>query len=163
MNLPVEAQVKGDKAAGANLVFTSPHGAVDLLGAGAMFRYNVNKAFRLESTFNYLFEKDFERRWDININWHFLIRVNDQIKIYPLSGIGILKLYADYPIRTDEWGYTYGGKHTSHYIGLNIGGGIDYKISDKLTINTEYTIKMEAKMNDASTFSYLTAGVAYSF
>jgi len=163
INLTVEAQVKGDKAVGANLVFTSPRGAVDILGAGAMFRYNLSNFFRIGSTFNYGFEKNFEKRWDLNINCHFLIPLNSRIKIYPLSGMGILIFNADYPIQTDEWGYMYGGKKTSTYLGINWGAGFDYKISSKLTFNAEWDFKMEATLNDALTYSYIMAGIAYNF
>ena len=163
MNLAVEAQVRGAKAAGANLVLTSPPGEFDLLGVGAKFRYNISKIFRLESTFNYLFEKDFLSRWDFYINAHILIPLADRIKLYPLAGFGILGYKGDYPIITDEWGFTYGGRSSSTYLGCNFGGGMDYKMTSKLIFNVEYSYKWEAKLNDAWGDSYFSAGIIYLF
>ena len=163
MNMVAEAQVKGDKAVGAGLVLTSPPGEFDLLGVSAKFRYNTSKFFRFESTFDYLFEKDFVSGWDFYIDAHVLISLAGRIKLYPLAGLGILGYNENYPIITDEWGFTYGGKSSSTRLGYNLGGGMDYKITDKLIFNIEYNYKWEAAWNDAWGGSYLTAGVFYSF
>ena len=149
MSFAAKAQEKGDKAVGANLVFTAPPGEFDLLGAEAKFRYNIVKFFRLESTFSYLFERDYVGRWDLFVNAHVLIPLGDRIRLYPLSGFGIL-------------GYN-GEKSSATHLGCNLGGGVDYKISDKLILNIEYSYKWEAKWNDAWGDSYLSAGVLYCF
>ena len=163
MNLTIEAQVRGEKSVGANIVLTSPMGEFDFLGAGVKFSYNLNRFLRAESKFNYMFERNYEKMWDFNINMNFLIPLSNRFKIYPLSGMGVFGLNANYPIVTDEWGYTYGGKSSYHYFGLNWGAGLDYKISNRITFNAEGIFKMEAKFNDAKTFSYITAGLGYSF
>ena len=163
MNLAVEAQVKGDKAVGASLVLTSPPGEFDLLGLGAKFRYNTSKLFRFEGTFNYLFKKDFVSMWDVYIDAHILISLADRIKLYPLAGLGILGYHENYPVITDDSGFTYGGKQSSTRLGYNLGGGMDYKITDKLIFNIEYNYKWEAAWNDAWGGSYLSAGIVYLF
>ena len=163
MNLSIEAQVRGEKSVGANIVTTSPLGEFDLLGAGVSFRYNFNRFLRAGSSFNYMFERNFEKSWDFNINMNFLIPLSNRFKIFPLSGMGVLGFNANYPVMTDEWGFTYGGKRSYHYFGFNWGAGLDFKISNKLTFNAEGIFKMEAKSNDAKTYSYITAGLAYSF
>jgi len=165
INFAAGAQVKGDKAAGANVVLTSS-GEVDLLGVGAKFRYNTSKLFRLESSFNYLLEKDFVRRWDFFVNAHLLISLADRIKIYPLAGFGILEKTANYPVVTEinEWGeFTYGGKDSSNIAGCNLGVGIDYGITNKLVFNAELSGKYEAKINDARGNTYIMAGLVFRF
>lgn len=161
-NITVDAQKKGDMAVGANLVFTPLQGPVILLGAGTKFQYNVSKPFRLESSFNYLFERDFVSRWDLYLNGHFLIPIYNQTKIYPIIGFGILGCESNYPVEEDEWS-SYGGRKTSTLKGFSMGGGIDIKITDKLFFNAEYSLKAEAKINDAWSATYFVTGIVYRF
>ena len=156
MNLAVEAQVKGDKAIGANTVLTSG-GEVDLLGFGAKFRYNTSKLFRLESSYNYLFKKESVSSWDLYLNAHILISLTDKFKVYPLAGIGILG-YTYYPVISYD-----GGRDSYTRRGWKLGGGLDYSITKKLIFNFEYNYIWEALWNDAWGISYFNAGLVYRF
>jgi len=168
MNITANAQGKGDKSLGISLIYGSlinKYVDYNNAGIGTKYRYNLSRIVRLESSFNYLFEKDFVSSWDLFENLHILIPLNKQITIYPLAGIGVFGFKADYPIVTDEWGYSYDNSKSYTKLGFNfLGSGIDLKITDKLILNAEWCFKGEFLMNDArGPGSIFSAGINYKF
>jgi outer membrane protein X len=58
-----------------------------------------------------------------------------------------------------EWGSYGGGSASDSEIGFNLGGGIDYKLTDKLILNAELKYKLGNNWNRL----LLSAGLAYKF
>ena len=150
MNVAAYAQEKGDMAVGGNLVFGSGD-SYSNVGIGAKFQYNVTKPIRLEGSFTYFLEKDYLSMWDLSINGHYLIPVADKITVYPLAGLGMLGWKADY-------GFGIGSVSDSEF-GFNLGGGCDFKLSDRLILNAELKYKIGGDLDRL----LLSAGIAYKF
>jgi outer membrane protein X len=148
------AQEKGDMAAGGGLVLGTGSSFTNF-GIGAKFQYNVTDPLRLEGAFSYFLKKDYVTMWDLSVNAHWLFRVSDKMTAYPLAGLGILNSGASF-----DAGYGYGSvsSSTSNF-GLNLGGGMDFKLTDKLCFNAE----LKYKIADVWNRLLLSAGVAYSF
>jgi outer membrane protein X len=148
MSVAVNAQEKGDMAAGGNLVLGSGDSFTNY-GIGAKFQYNVTNPIRLEGSFTYFLKKDNLTMWDLSVNAHYLFPVADKLTVYPLAGLGIL-----------NYGSSYGGySASSSDIAFNLGGGIDYKLTDKLVFNAE----LKYKISDTWDRLLLSAGLAYKF
>lgn len=148
MSVAVNAQEKGDMAAGGNLVLGSGDSFTNY-GIGAKFQYNVTNPLRLEGSFTYFLKKDNLTMWDLSANAHWLFPVAGKITVYPLAGLGIL-----------NYGSSYGGySASSSDIAFNLGGGIDYKLTDKLVLNAE----LKYKISDQWDRLLLSAGLAYKF
>ena len=74
--------------------------------------------------------------WDINLNAHYLFTLSDKVKVYPLAGIS----YTNW--KFDDGGdddYDYGGDDggSTGKIGFNLGGGIQYDLTEKVFLNGE--------------------------
>ncbi|MBQ6166732.1 MAG: porin family protein [Muribaculaceae bacterium] len=118
-----QAQVgQGETAVGVNLVYGSE---IESLGLGARFQYGIIDHLRGEVGFNYFFEHKHTSWWDVNINAHYLVNLfNENFFIYPLAGL-------NYTMAKFE------GVEKNH-IGLNLGAGVEYEISDHWGVNLEY-------------------------
>jgi outer membrane protein X len=150
MSVAANAQEKGGMAAGGNLVLGSGDSFTNI-GIGAKFQYNVTDPLRLEGSFTCFLKKDFLKMWDLSVNGHWLFPVADKITVYPLADLGILNYSVDF----GEWGNS---DPTSDFA-FNLGGGIDYQLTDKLILSAELKYKISDQWNRL----LLSAGLAYKF
>ena len=153
MSVTANAQEKGDKAAGVNLAFSGQN----IVGIGAKYQYNITKPLRVESSFFYTFNRDLinlNNKWNLYVNAHLLIPIANRIKLYPIAGLGIVRRI-EYLI-SEEYEKSY---YNDTWWGFNFGGGIDYKITDKLIINVE----LHNKWLDNQNRTYLSTGIIYRF
>jgi opacity protein-like surface antigen len=144
------AQQKGDMAWGVQGAFTSLEGYPDnvsFIGLGAKFRYNVTNPIRLEGAFTYFLPKDEMSLWDFSADAQWLFPVSDKITLYPAAGLGI------YGVKIDMGGF---GNASGSEFGLNLGGGADFRISEKTAITTQL------KYGTAIDRIVLSAGVAFN-
>jgi len=143
---------KGEMAAGANVVvgsFTDSKNSMDF-GVGARFMYNVSDPIRLDGSFNYYFGAS--APLDFSVNAHYLINVMPKLNVYPLVGLSIYAFGDD-----DDWDDDdYSTETVAGGLGLNLGGGAEYQITDKIWGNAE--IKYNVGMGFAA-----SVGVAYKF
>lgn len=123
-----QAQVgQGETAAGVNLVYGSE---IESLGVGARFQYGILDQLRAEVGFNYFFEHNHMSWWDVNINAHYLLGLwNNQLYIYPLAGVNYTMV--DFKGEANDLG-------EENHIGLNLGAGVEYEITDHFGVNLEY-------------------------
>jgi outer membrane protein X len=151
--MAANAQEKGDMAAGGNLVMGLGNSYTNF-GIGAKFQYNVTNPIRLEADFTYFLKKDYVSMWDFSVYGHYLFPIADKLTAYPLVGLGMLGTSASY-----DFGYGYSGSASASEFGFNVGGGLDYKLTDKLILNAELKYKF------AGTWDRLliSAGAAYKF
>ena len=142
------AQEAGDIAVGVNVLFTpgwvnEARGAGDPksnnVGFGAKFQYNVSTPIRVEGAFALLPSGDRLGMWNLFVNAHYLIPVMKKLNVYPVAGLGLMKY-------TSEGGYinlgdaiiintNVAGNYT--IFGVNIGGGAEYKLSKKVSLQGE--------------------------
>jgi outer membrane protein X len=159
------AQQQGDMAAGGFLAIGMGD-EVTNVGIGGKFQYNVTDPIRLEGSLNFFFPKKYDfgfvesklSFWDLSVNAHYLFPATDQITVYPLAGLGIqgwkFKAEAD----LGGWG-SYGGSDSGSDVCFNLGGGIDFKLSDQLSFNGELKYKISGDWNRF----IISAGLAYKF
>ena len=91
--------------------------------------------------------------WNLDVNGHYLFPVNDQITVYPLAGLGI----QGWKSKIDIMGYK--GSETGSDVCLNLGGGIDFKLTDVLFLNGELKYKIAGDWNRF----IISAGITYKF
>jgi outer membrane protein X len=156
MNVVADAQEKGDMAAGGNIVLGSGDSFTNF-GIGGKFQYNVTNPFRLEGSFTYFLKKDYITMWDLSVNGHWLFPVADKITVYPLAGLGILNHGYDLNLGLEEYGFE--DSDSTSDIAFNLGGGIDYQLTDKLILNAE----LKYKISDHLDRFLISAGLAYKF
>jgi outer membrane protein X len=159
MSMAASAQEKGDMAVGGNLAQGFGDGYSNL-GIGAKFQYNVIKPVRLEGSFTYFFKNDLLNMWDMSVNGHYLFPVANKLTVYPLAGVSILNSRVDIPgFDFGELGSYGGGSASNSEFGVNFGGGIDFKLTDRLILNAE----TKYKIGDTWDRLILSAGIAYRF
>jgi len=142
MSMAANAQQKGDMAVGGNLVFGSGS-SYSNVGIGPKFQYNITDPIRLEGSYTYFLKKSGWSMWDISVNAHYLFPVTDEITVYPLAGIGVIGANAG----------------NDNEFGLNLGGGIDYKLTGNLFLNGE----LKYRIGDDWNRLLISAGIAYRF
>lgn len=122
-----QAQVhQGETAAGINLVYGSE---IESMGIGARFQYGILDQLRAEVGFNYFFEHDRKTWWDVNINAHYLFGVwNEKLYLYPIAGL-------NYTMKTEKESEV---SDEDNHVGLNLGAGIEYEITEHFGVNFEY-------------------------
>jgi outer membrane protein X len=166
MSVAANAQEKGDMAAGGNLVLGFGDSFTNF-GIGGKFQYNIMNPLRLEGSFTYFLPKkqgvsgvaeSSVSMWDLSVNAHYLFSVADKIKVYPLAGLGILGTSASAEVDLGEYG-NYGGSASASEFGFNLGGGIDFRLTDKLILNAELKYKLGSTWDRL----LLSAGLAYKF
>ena len=124
-----EAQEKGQMAAGVNFNLGAGYGGgYSNFGIGAKFQYSFTDHIRVEPAFTYYFKKDYLSMWDFFANVHYVFGMaNDKLNLYPLAGIGVLGAKASV--------LGYSASNTN--FGVNLGGGVEYKLSDKFALGAE--------------------------
>ncbi len=140
-------QSAGDVALGGNVAYTS-RDHYSSLGLGVKLQWNVTDAIRLEPSTT-LFTKDKGvSLWDVSFNGHYLFNVANNFYLYPIGGISLT-------------GASYDGANDSDtQIGFNAGGGAEYAITPKLSVNAEIKYLISDKDWDRSLF---TTGIVYRF
>jgi Outer membrane protein beta-barrel domain len=124
---------------------------ISSIGFGIDGVYDINEKFSAAANFTYYPESDFLTWSSIDLNAHYNLGDTDGLNYYALGGIDILmvKFEADLGM--------FGTVKTSDTnIGLNLGGGSTYSLSDKFDLFGEarYTVGNANYMN-------FRAGVLY--
>ena len=102
------------------------------LGLGVKGQYEFIDNVRGEASFNYYLKQDNVSMWELNANVHYLFRITDEVTLYPLSGLTMLTAKVE--------SANFGGIKSSASdtnIGLNLGAGIEYPLSDSVKLNGE--------------------------
>ncbi|MDR1594803.1 MAG: porin family protein [Prevotellaceae bacterium] len=146
INVTANAQEKGDIAVGGKFEIGSGDGLTNI-GLGGKFQYNVIKPLRLEGSATYFFPKKWRAEgsvmsskismWDFSANAQYLFFLSDKFVLYPLAGLSLCG--AETKTRNTNNGSWYNSSTSK--AGLNIGGGIDVKITDNLVFNAELKYK----------------------
>jgi len=136
MSMAAQAQQKGDMAAGANLAIGIGNHYTNV-GITGKFQYNVINPLRLEGSLTFFPKKDYVSFWDVSVNAHYLFPIAERFTIYPLAGLGIFGSKMNYIGHYSEL-----GSSSSTDVCFNIGGGVDFKLTEKLFLNAELKYKI---------------------
>lgn len=100
-------------------------------GIGANYGYEFINNLRGVAEFNYFFKKDYVSYWNIEANAEYLFRIGDSgFTLYPLAGLDVLGAKVEG-----------GGSETK--LGLNLGAGAEYAISEKVSLQFEFNYKTQ--------------------
>ena len=143
------AQVyQGQAAAGLNLVYGS---YTESFGFGVNFRYAVIDQLRGAVEFDYFSGHKGYNLCDININGEYLLALKtDMLYLYPIAGL-------NYTI--SSYKELDGHKVENNHVGLNLGAGLEYEITDHIAASLEYRHTIIRKV-DQGVFAL---GVKYKF
>lgn len=132
---------KGVTAFGVNGAYDDLNGQ---FGIGVKLQHNFADQLRSEIGTDLFFKKKDISIVDVNANFHYVVPVASGFDVYPLAGANIAFFNHDIPTR----------------IGLNLGGGLEYYITDtaKLVGEAKYIVSD----NGFSRFG-LNFGVAFMF
>ena len=142
---------KGEKAIGINVAYGKE---VNNWGVGINGQYNFTNTIQGDVYADYFFKTDCTSLLDIGFNLHFLFSVGDRMQIYPLIGITFTDWMFDFeddelPEDDDSW--------TETKLGMNIGGGYKYRLTDKLHIFVEAKYQLISDYDQAA----FKIGLAY--
>ena len=140
---------KGIQAAGVHLSYGTE---IESFGIGLKYQYNITDNIRLEPSMNYFFENNDIDQFDINANAHYLFPMASNVRVYPLAGLTFAR-----------WSFPQliGGKFSNDAtrLGINIGGGAEMDITDKLMLNFELKYQLVNDFDQA----IFNLGIAYMF
>ena len=159
---------KGQSAVGLNLN-ASPlmEKGVSLtnFGLSAKYQYGITDAVRAEATLGYDFKAKGASLFEAGVNAHYLFKISEKAKIYPIVGLGYANIKAggwyDYDDNSrssrhdddDDYSAT-----TSKFY-FNAGAGAEYALTSHLSANIEIKyqyIKMFSRLP-------ISLGVTYKF
>ena len=123
--------------AGAGLAWGSE---IEQPGIKVQGIYDLNNVINLGADFIYYFPNsssgfDFNW-WEFNANRHYVFKVNN-FMFYGLAGLNIAGLSFDTPTITGPFGTIGGGDVSNTEIGLNIGVGGLYPVSNNINLDGE--------------------------
>lgn len=141
-------QEKNDIAVGGNISYELND--YNNFGLTGKFQWNITDGLRLEPSASFYFEKDNVKMWDMNANLHYVFKITDVLNLYPLGGLSIVGI--DTKILGEDYDDT--------QLGINFGGGIEYKLTHNLSIGGELRYQYLDDWKDRIT---LAAGITYRF
>ena len=146
---------KGEQNIGAHVLYGTD---ASNIGLGVKYQNNITDAIRLEAVGDYYLKTDGFSMFDVNVNGHYLFPLSDKVTVYPLVGINYTSWKQEALIDNDDdddedWSFKKSG------IGINIGGGIQYKLTDKIRIGAE--LKYQTISGSLNTV-VIGAGVAFT-
>ena len=136
----VSAQQQGEKSIGINAGYGSE---IESYKLGVNFKYNFSDQFRVAPSFEYYLERRGLSFWDANADANYLVYVGDGINAYPLAGLTLMR------------GSSKSFSNTE--FGVNLGGGIDFRLVDALDFNIEAKYQI---LDNWSQFA-LCLGISY--
>ena len=131
---------------GGNLNYATDY---ENFGIGAKAQYEFIQNLRAEASADYFFKKNDVSMWDINANMHYLFRISDKFAVYPLAGLSVVGTDVDVA----------NGSVSDSELGFNLGGGIEFPITNAVKINAEAKYRLMDDIDDHTVFS---VGIAFA-
>lgn len=152
---------KGQTYLGGQLAYPTD---IESLGIGVKGGYGITDAIRAQATFDYFLKKNNVSWWDLNLDVHYLFPLGNNIKVYLLAGLTYLRGSVDgftQTVNTPDGNITVGNNesYSDGNLGLNLGGGFQYDLTDKLVLNAEVKFQIIKNTNQG----VISAGLAYKF
>jgi outer membrane protein X len=88
--------------------------------------YEITEDITGAATFNYYLTGDDYNYWGLNFDGHYIFEQDSGLELYPLAGLNF-----------SHWGFDSGipGLDFSETkLGLNVGGGVRYPVSDQISL-----------------------------
>lgn len=158
------AQEAGKMAVGVNAAYGMASN-YKTFGFGGKFQYSITNEWRAEASGTYFLKKDNVSAWDANLNVHYVIPISEGIYVYPLAGLTIFGIKADFDLPAGAAaaaaaaGYAIDESYSETRVGFNAGGGIEYFLSEQFKINAE----VKYQYTKDSDWPVISIGAAYVF
>lgn len=153
-NLPTTTSATRKNAFGGNLLLAGNE--IVLFGIGAKYQRFVTDRFRFEPSFSYYIPR---RIWGVSVglqdfsaNVHIIVPLSDNVAWYSLAGLCIATARASIG----------GFSESETYFGINLGTGMDFRLSETLTLNFEAKVSLIDFNNIRGIFSG-QVGLAHRF
>ena len=130
-------------------------------GLGVQGRYNFTEEIRGAASFNYYFQTNNVSAWEVNANAQYLFPVGNGFTLYPLAGLTYLHATSHVGNMVDKLvGNLVEGVNnvSTGKLGVNLGGGVDYQLNDKIKLNAEPKFQLVNGFNEL----VLNVGVVYN-
>ena len=125
----------------------------ELLGITLKGQYNVTEQIRPEASFTYFFEKNNVKSWAFDANFQYLFDLGT-VNVYPLAGLSYIHYSIDVPNMpvsyNDEIEIVGGNSTSDGKLGINLGGGVEYPISENLSLGAELKLCLNKLYGDSS-------------
>ena len=124
-------------------------------GLGLKLQYHATDAFRVEFGTEYFMESDHATEWDLYMNFHYLIRVYQQMYVYPILGVGFDHWHSSVtnPVTLSKI------TNNDGRINANIGVGYQYDLTDRFAATFEAKYRIIKDYNRMG----VSLGIAYRF
>jgi outer membrane protein X len=143
---------KGETTVGLNLGYGSE---IKSIGIGAKVGYGITDQIRIAPSFNYFLEKDYLSQWEVNADLHYLFPLSDKVTVYPLAGVA----YINWKVNFGDIFGDDDSSATTSKIGINLGGGIGYSLTEKISIGAELKYSVVSDFDQA----VFAVNIAYKF
>ena len=159
----ISAQERGLGAVGAQLTGGFGDNLANF-GVGAKLQLNFLEPLRIEGSVNGFIRNKNVSMFDANLNLHWMAFLTRQFCVYPLVGAGYHLTTLLEPdtkfggLETDDLNKTL----SDWQVCANIGGGLDFYLTDVVILNFEAKYKYLKHVNIASRIN-LSVGIAYLF
>ena len=98
---------------------------------GIDYRYNITDAVRLNPAVSYFAKNDGLSAWALDLNVHYLVKINSIFGFYPLAGLDLSFWKFDENVGNIEL------SDNATRFGANIGLGGEFYLTDNLTLGAE--------------------------
>ena len=125
--------------------------------AGLVFEYSFSRHFRIAPQLGVVVRHNDRDAFTAAVDTHYPIALgSEKIDFYPMVGLGFNSWTQHYK---DELTENVDVLTRYNRLGLNVGGGFDFRPSKTLKVRLEYRYTL----NDSFSHSEITAGIAYVF
>lgn len=140
-------------------------------GIGAKVQYSILDNVRAEASFDYFLKKDYATNMNASLNFHYLIPVSDKFRFYPLAGVSYVHwkvsmgdamgdAFSGIPGYEDYYeDYMEDADYKKGKIGFNIGAGVEYDLTEKLSVFGEGRYQLVSDFDQA----VISVGLSYKF
>ncbi len=124
----------GEWAVGGQVVYGTK---AETAGIGLHVKNCLTDALRASLSSNYYFKHSGVTAFDVNLEANYLFGVGEKVRVYPLAGVVLGIWHAD-GVNVSYGGMNFGvdGQNNTKF-GANLGGGVDYLVSEHLGLNAE--------------------------
>ena len=143
--MSVNAQEKGDFAVGIHGGPTINH--IKFLGENENFtrysfgifgQYNLSNHWRMELAADYSPKKEDVKFWQTGLDFHYIINVSDNFKIYPLAGFAIQFIPSYTTVDDSKNSHIEMTVESGADFGVELGLGLQYNLGSNYFISGEY-------------------------
>jgi opacity protein-like surface antigen len=143
--MSVNAQEKGDFAGGIHGGPTFTHFEflcykenVTRFSFGIFGQYNLSNHWRMELAADYSPKKNDVKFWQAGLDFHYIINVSDNFKIYPLAGFAIQYIPGYTTVDDTKNSHIETTVDSGTDFGVEFGLGLQYNLGSNYFISGEY-------------------------